>query len=607
MTYRFAGTFDELKTELAVLRDAGQWNELNENQKQFRHINGGILNWFSSTGTINFQGKPSGHSELERIIVPILFKESLAQIPGPSTTHPTRSPSSSNATSSFEAKVHHDILDRKFSDSELVIGLVAAVGTDLEGITNHLETRLRSLGYHVKHVRISQDIIPLIASVPSKPSDEYSRISTFMDAGNQARKQSRDNSILALGAASWIASKRDNSEGNPKPAKKCAYLIRSLKHPEEVERLRDIYALGFYLIGVHCDEKRRHSYLFNDKRIESAAAEKLMTRDKDEHIEHGQRVTDTFHMADFFVRLEGDNDQLKNSLWRVLDIMFGYPYYTPTFDEYAMFLAFAASLSSADLSRQVGAVIAQDNRIVATGSNDCPKVGGGQYWPKFDSNTKKFDDEEDGRDYKRGEDANKAEQNKIIDHIISVASEMKIDPDVLRSVLDKSRIRDLTEFGRVVHAEMHAILSCARSGLATVDAHLYCTTFPCHNCSKHIIASGIRRVIYIEPYEKSMTAELHSDAVALGFSTEEAKCVRFEPFVGIGPRRFFDLFSMRLSSGMPLLRKDANGQAVEWNPEQGKLRLQMLPCSYMDLELTASAKFNELRKEVVDESKIRTK
>jgi Cytidine and deoxycytidylate deaminase zinc-binding region len=110
----------------------------------------------------------------------------------------------------------------------------------------------------------------------------------------------------------------------------------------------------------------------------------LMLRDEDGHLRHGQRVADTFHLADFFVRLDGNNDVLKNGIWRILDILFGNPYKTPTFDEYAMFLAFAAALRSADLSRQVGAVIAKNTEIIATGANDCPRFGGGLYWPEFD-------------------------------------------------------------------------------------------------------------------------------------------------------------------------------------------------------------------------------
>lgn len=77
---------------------------------------------------------------------------------------------------------------------------------------------------------------------------------------------------------------------------------------------------------------------------------------------------------------------------------------------------------------------------------------------------------------------------------------------------------------------------------------------------------------------------------------DDEETVHFEPFVGVGPRRFFDLFSMRLGSGYPLKRKDDEGQIVEWKQETSRLRIQMLPCSYVELELIASSLFNKVRK-----------
>jgi hypothetical protein len=141
---------------------------------------------------------------------------------------------------------------------------------------------------------------------------------------------------------------------------------------------------------------------------------------------------------------------------------------------------------------------------------------------------------------------------------------------------------------------MEALLCCARNHLSTSRGILYSTTFPCHNCAKHIVAAGIERVVYIEPYPKSKAAELHDDSIVLGFSDKLDRKVRFEPFVGVGPRRFFDLFSMRLGSGYPLRRKDGNDQIIDWNPEGAKLRTQMLPCSYLDLEVLASAMFQDM-------------
>jgi deoxycytidylate deaminase len=322
-------------------------------------------------------------------------------------------------------------------------------------------------------------------------------------------------------------------------------------------------------------------------------AEELIQRDEDEVEGHGQHTRDTFYLSDFFIHLGPQEAIWKHALWRILDLIFGYPYITPSFDEYAMFMAFASALRSADLSRQVGAVIARDNEIIATGANDCPRPGGGLYWPVFDPETCEYIDEENGRDFKRGEDSNKKEQQKIVDEILRPIGS-RFEQSKLETALLQSRITDLTEYGRVVHAEMEALLFCARNTLGARGATLYVTTFPCHNCAKHIIAAGIKRVVYVEPYPKSKALEFHDDAIAQA-ETVESNFVVFEPFVGIGPRKFFDLFSMRLSTGFELIRKTEKGTVLAWQPNQGYARIQMLPCSYLEQETEAARRFKEYR------------
>jgi deoxycytidylate deaminase len=204
-----------------------------------------------------------------------------------------------------------------------------------------------------------------------------------------------------------------------------------------------------------------------------------------------------------------------------------------------------------------------------------------------------------GRDYVRSDgDSNRAEQRKLVERITAALVEKSptLDQGVIRQVLEESGIRDLTEFGRVVHAEMEALLSCARNGVSTANTTLYCTTFPCHNCAKHLVAAGVKRVVYVEPYSKSKALVLHDDSiVASGVAaTDGIRAVAFEPFVGVGPRRFFELFSMSLGSSYPLIRKDKDtGKRVDWNIAKAQLRLQMKPVSYIDLELIACKLFGE--------------
>ena len=52
----------------------------------------------------------------------------------------------------------------------------------------------------------------------------------------------------------------------------------------------------------------------------------------------------------------------------------------------------------------------------------------------------------------------------------------------------------------VLHAEANAITKVAKSANASDGATLYVTTSPCIECAKLIIQSGIKKVVYCEPY-----------------------------------------------------------------------------------------------------------
>jgi len=509
-------------------------------------------------------------------------------------------------------------------DSELIIGLVGAVGTELKHVIDFLEERFLRAGFEFSVIKISKEVIPLLSKPVDHGNDNFQRIWASMDAGNAARTKAVErlrreeiisddqkdiqwkigNAVLAYGAAAQIFDKRtQDGEIDPLIRPKNVYIIDSLKRPEEVEQLRLIYPSGFVLIGVHAEQDRRRKHLIDELGLTDEQVTKLFERDGEEKRDpHGQQLNKTFHHADFFVSATSSFDRLRADVKRIVEVLFGNPFLTPTFDEYAMFMAFAAALRSADLSRQVGAVITKDREILSTGANDCPRFGGGQYWPeRCDNGT--IQDEENGRDYTRDEDSNRIEQIEIVKQIMQqVSSDEKLREyaGTLEDILNKSRIRDLTEFGRVVHAEMAALLACARNGISTVQATLYCTTFPCHNCAKHIVCAGLHRVVYVEPYQKSKATEFHNDSIVTTAASEctESKKVRFEPFVGIGPRRFFDLFSMHLSSGYDLVRKDSDtGKKRNWSIDNARLRLQMNPQSFLTLEAQARTIFGRIIQE----------
>ena len=116
-----------------------------------------------------------------------------------------------------------------------------------------------------------------------------------------------------------------------------------------------------------------------------------------------------------------------------------------SWDEYFMAIAKLSAMRSKDPSTQVGAcIVSQDNRILSIGYNGAPNG---------------FDDEKFpwGRD---GEN------------------------------LD-------TKYPYVCHAELNAILNYRGSKKDLESAKIYVDLFPCNECEKVIIQSGIKEVIFL--------------------------------------------------------------------------------------------------------------
>ncbi|WP_427137066.1 ComE operon protein 2 [Psychrobacillus psychrodurans] len=59
---------------------------------------------------------------------------------------------------------------------------------------------------------------------------------------------------------------------------------------------------------------------------------------------------------------------------------------------------------------------------------------------------------------------------------------------------------------RTIHAEMNALLQCAKYGITVSGADLYVTHFPCLPCTKSIIQAGISRLYYAQDYKNNSYA-----------------------------------------------------------------------------------------------------
>jgi deoxycytidylate deaminase len=485
--------------------------------------------------------------------------------------------------------------------TEVVFGLVGAVGTDLGRLEKFLEEGLQRYSYVPEVIRVTKLLdIPDVVSglgVPLESAPEDKRIGTRIKGGNELRRLSGRNDIFALYAAQQISRSREGAvtAESPElpPRWKTAHIVHSLKHPDEVRTLRRIYGPGFFLIGVYSPESSRFRNLTDRYLITEEQARGLIRQDENEKEGHGQHGRDTFELSDVFIPMTGNEEESRSQLFRFLDLVFGAPWTTPTQDEHAMFMAFAASLRSGSLARQVGAVITTAaGDVIATGANDAPQYGGGQYWPGA----------HDQRDSARGVDYNDVLKRRLVVEIMRKvkaryeSGEKHTSDDALfeegRRFFADTGLLDITEYSREVHAEMAAMSACARMGASTQGAHFYATTFPCHNCAKHIVAAGIERVYFVEPYPKSHALRLHDDSITQMDGRDVKGRVAFTPFMGVGPRRFFDLFSMQLSSGRRVSRKNPEGRKVEWTTTKSTPRIPLLPYSYMQREHLA---MDELR------------
>jgi deoxycytidylate deaminase len=532
---------------------------------------------------------------------------------------------------SLSNKAPADSVLRDLNANELVFAVVGPIGSGTSWVAGALSSLLTSEYYEMEPnvIKASEAITEWTKNNDSFQIDEsstFSKVTSLQDAGDAMRKS--DPAAVAIQLVAAIRKKRLSmttavtsttvtSIKSSEKIKRRVFILDSLKHPAEVELLRAIYKDAFCLIGVVCEEKVRKNRLSEMKCESSGRIEikKLMDRDEDAEIKYGQKVTETFHLADFFVNnsparfLEDDEKKIPNPDWdvneqlaRLLDLLTFKKVIRPTPSETGMFHAYGAKMRSACLSRQVGAALLdKKGNVISTGTNEVPRAGGGVYGGSFND----YDHPEEFKDHRcahsNGFCSSNKSQDEIIDSIISAIPELDAvtDKNALKIQLKKTPIGRLLEFSRAVHAEMDALISAARLGASTVATRLFVTTFPCHYCARHIVSAGVDEVQYIEPYPKSKALKLHGDAITQSNTkwtppsslnsfkdsvivlkensrtTNSERKVLFRPFTGVAPRLYRQVFLKDRKL------KDAEGKFMlsESDSATGLFRL-----SYQDIE-----------------------
>lgn len=441
---------------------------------------------------------------------------------------------------------------------ELVIALVGPVGSGVTTSALLLKDLLKtSYSYDVEIIKQSLIIANEasrvgFAQVPQTPLSAY--IAAMQSAGNALREKFGPN-YLAEKTVEQIVKHRKSKGGivNGKvlPGRR-AFIIDSIKNIDELSILRSIYRDALCLFGIFAPDDIRQQRL-KDGGALPGDVETVIQRDLGEKGTFGQMTRKVFSSADFYVSNDQKHDELRRKLSRFLEVIFDIGVHTPTLEEASMSRAMTAGAASACMSRQVGAaIVSRTGELIATGWNDVPKFGGGLYTEDdqivVEAGSIK---DKDRRCFKWGGCYchNETMRNGIMDGIVKRIVDSKIllrkgatERDV-RKELSETDVEDLTEYSRSIHAEMEAILSVAREGKhSLVGATLYTTVYPCHNCARHIVAAGIKDVIYIHPYRKSKAIQLHHDAISENPENRQER-VLFRQYDGVAPHIFLKCFS----------------------------------------------------------------
>jgi deoxycytidylate deaminase len=472
---------------------------------------------------------------------------------------------------------------------ELVFALSGLAGAGCSSIAAQMDSLLDTKGYEVHLIKVSDLIcnktkndIPNVSKTSGQRGlTKLSRAQALQNAGDELRKAIGDFALSSFAVEKIKLLRGSDGVGQ----KRIAFIIDSLKHPSEVDLLRRVYGHSFKLLAVHCDLNNREKRLIGSTadQVKFAGADKtdvvkfMMRDENDNDNKFGQHVKDVFHQADFFL----DNSQsapaagaaANPDLDRFFDLVLGNNIHRPKISEKAIFQAFAAAAQSACLSRQVGAcLVSAKGQIVALGTNDPPKYGGGIYQEgdKPDNRCSHFEFSEGQIKFKgchndrkkkglRDEILNWA-KTQLVPAIADTMYNEQTDrtknrnarnkiletlPTVSKIFDDIPGIKSLIEFSRSIHAEMDALLAAAREGIVTEGCDLYVTTYPCHSCARHLVAAGIRNVFFVEPYAKSLALELHSDSIT-NLLPVDGDSVRLKmavvPFTGVGPAMYREAF-----------------------------------------------------------------
>ncbi|EMC8778984.1 anti-phage dCTP deaminase [Providencia alcalifaciens] len=294
-----------------------------------------------------------------------------------------------------------------------------------------------------------------------------------------------------------------------------AYIvIDAIRNPYEAKFFKDRYA-AFYLVSINAPDEHRTRYL---QKLHKFSSEQIQKIDDEEsgkgegeykHLTN-PNVKKCIEISDihlFNPKNEYDNNNvLKAQIAWYVALMQHPGLISPTSMERVMQVAYTVKLNSGCISRQVGAVVTDnDNSIKSVGWNDVAKgqipcamrsINGlihdfnAETYSHYERNNDKF--REKSLEFYGKFNLTVQQSNSFKGRNISYCFK-----DIHNSIENKSN----QVHTRALHAEENAFLQLAKYGGAGImGGKLYTTASPCELCAKKAYQLGISEVIFIDPY-----------------------------------------------------------------------------------------------------------
>jgi deoxycytidylate deaminase len=457
---------------------------------------------------------------------------------------------------------------RKIDSSTVIIGFTGPVGSGCTYISEYLPTVADRKKY--LYFKLSD----IIKDKLKEEGKDHPSTEDLQNKGNQLRKE--------LGGSALIELLLDKIEKQWNKRKHYGIIIDGIKNAKEVETLRSFP--NFLLISVQALTETRKKRVIEDGRFKSDEEfDKADNRDKLEIYDYGQQASTCSYLSDIIIYNEKNiaelekGDYIRSIYIQYINLIEFVHDGTisldtkPSVDELCMTIAYSLSKASSCLKRKVGAVVVDLEKydgelknpnqqkelpiIISSGYNEVPF---GQlpckYHPDYGICFRDYLKQEFAKELKFCPSCGDkivlgkikcnvcgSEYDKYIKTCSKCHNEIEYDffcNKCGENIFDyyipggKKSPGKLMDMCRSLHAEEMSLLKLKRNSFNEQNnLVLYVTTQPCNLCANKIVTSGIKKVVFSEPYSMKESQEILDNG---GVKTKR--------FQGVKSSAFFKLY-----------------------------------------------------------------